>query len=124
VPPTPPIEPTPPAIPKVTVEDMKKDIKERAKKLKEYEEERLKFWGVKDEILIPPSNITISYMEPSDYEKWGFFDFESIIPGLEFEDLQQLYDHVNLSERTTYQEKKDIRALITERMNEIRVNRL
>jgi hypothetical protein len=45
---------------------------------------------VKEEILIPPSNTTISYMEPSDYAKWGFFDFESTIPGLKFEDLQQL----------------------------------
>ena len=152
--PTPPPEPpvpaeVPPTPPVEDLASMKKSIEERMEKLKQealivnlklqLEEERQKTEElkkrlsqtdgesslvVKEEITIPPSNTTLVYMQPSDYEKWGFIDFESIIPGLKLEDLQQLYDHVNLSERTTYQEKSDIRALITNRMNEIRVNGL
>jgi len=76
---------------------------------------------VKEEIRIPPSDLTLMYMEPTDYESWAYWDFEGIIPGLEFEDLQELYDYVGLSEKMTDQEIEDIRALISKRINEIRV---
>lgn len=140
VPPTPPVED--PA-------SMKKSIEERMEKLKQealivnlklqLEEERQKTEElkkrlsqtdggsplvVKEEITIPPSNTTLVYMQPTDYEKWGFLDFEGIIPGLELEDLQQLYSHVGSSERMTVQEKDTIRELISKHMNEIRLGGL
>ena len=146
--PTPPVEvvPTPP------VEDlasMKKSIEERMEELKQealivnlklqLEEERQKTdelkkrlsqtdgespLVIKEEILIPPSYQTLVYMQPSDYEECRFLDFEGIIPGLKFEDLQQLSSHVGLSERMTGQEKDTIRELISKRMNEIRLGGL
>lgn len=107
------------------LDSIKKEIEERMEKLKTEkktpeespEQETL---TVKEEIIIEPDATTLMYMEPADYETWRFGDFEGIIPGLEFEDLQELSDYVGLSEKMTEHEKEDIRALISKRINEIR----
>lgn len=119
----PQVKPAAPPVPELT--NLKKAIEERMEKLKrEKQDGGGSSLVIKEEILIPPSNLTTLYMEPSDYEKWVFSDFEGIITGLKFEDLQQLFSNVGLSERMTGQEKDTIRQLITNRMNEIRVNGL
>lgn len=119
------VKPTPPIIQEGDIKDIKTEIEDRMKKLKQEnqtpEEPPL---VVKEEILIPPSDLTLTYMEPTDYEKWTFGDFEGIIPGLEFEDLQELSDYVGLAEKMTDQEKDDIRAIISKRINEIRIEGL
>jgi len=79
---------------------------------------------VKEEIIMPPSDTYPLCIEPTDYEQWRFWDFEGSIPGLEFEDLYELYEYVGLSVKTTDQEKEEIRALITKRINEIRIEGL
>ena len=124
------VKPTPPIIQEGTIKDMKTEIEERMEKLKrekqtpEESTSKQETLVVKEEILIPPSDLTLTYMEPTDYEKWTFGDFEGIIPGLEFEDLQELSDYVSLAERMTDQEKDDIRAIISKRINEIRIEGL
>lgn len=133
-PPLVPVEVTPtPPLEEKSLEDleaMKKTIEERMEKLKrekqtpEESTSKQETLVVKEEILIPPSDLTLTYMEPTDYEKWTFGDFEGIIPGLEFEDLQELSDYVSLAERMTDQEKDDIRAIISKRINEIRIEGL
>lgn len=133
-PPLVPVEVTPtPPLEEKSLEDleaMKKTIEERMEKLKREKQTpeeptpNQETLFVKEEILIPPSDLTLTYMEPTDYEKWIFGDFEGIIPGLEFEDLQELSDYVSLAERMTDQEKDDIRAIISKRINEIRIEGL
>jgi len=119
------VKPTPPIIQEGGTKDMKTEIEDRMEKLKrENQTPEESTLVVKEEILIPPTDLTLAYMQPSDYAKWEFWDFEGIIPGLELEDLQELSDYVGLSERMTDQEKDDIRAIISKRINEIRIEGL
>ncbi|MCK5022356.1 MAG: hypothetical protein KAR54_03855, partial [Candidatus Pacebacteria bacterium] len=119
----PQVKPAAPPVPETT--NLKKAIEERMEKLKrENQAGGESSLVIKEEILIPPSYQTLVYMQPSDYEECRFLDFEGIIPGLKFEDLQQLSSHVGLSERMTGQEKDTIRELISKRMNEIRLGGL
>lgn len=119
----PQVKPAAPPVPELT--NLKKAIEERMEKLKrENQAGGESSLVIKEEILIPPSYQTLVYMQPSDYEKWVFSDFEGIITGLKFEDLQQLFSHVGSSERMTGQEKDTIRELISKRMNEIRLGGL
>ena len=124
------VKPAPPTIQEGDIKDMKTEIEDRMKKLKQENQTpeeptpKQETLVVKEEILIPPTDLTLAYMEPTDYEKWTFGDFEGIIPGLEFEDLQELFDYVGLAEKMTDQEKDDIRAIISKRINEIRIEGL
>ena len=124
------VKPAPPTIQEGDIKDMKTEIEERMEKLKREKQTpeeptpKQETLFVKEEIIIPPSDLTLAYMQPSDYEKWRFWDFEGIIPGLEFEDLQELSDYVGLAEKMTDQEKDDIRAIISKRINEIRIEGL
>ena len=121
---TPPVEvpPTPPTPPVLELTSMKKAIEERMEKLKREKQAGGESSLVaKEEKLIPPSNLSVVYMQPEDYAKWGFIDFEGIIPGLKFGDLQVLFDRVGLSQRMDEQEKTTIRESITKRMNHLRL---
>ena len=142
--PTPPPAPPEPPIPQVEdLTSLKKSIEERMEQLKQeeiiinlkiqLEEERRKRKDLEKSIgrpggdsplvvkesRIPLSALSVVYMRPEDYEKWGFVDFEGIIPGLKFEDLQILFDHVGLSQKMNEQEKDTIREIITKRTNNL-----
>ena len=148
-PPIPQVEVIPPTPPTPQVEDltsMKKSIEERMEQLKQeeiiinlkiqLEEERRKREELEKSIgspggdsplvvkesRIPPSALSVVYMRPEDYEKWGFVDFEGIIPGLKFGDLQVLFNHVGLSQKMSEQEKDTIREIITKRINNLTHN--
>ena len=128
VPPIPPVEAPhvkPSAPPVLELTGMKKAIEERMERLKREKQAGGESSLVaKEEKLIPPSDISVVYMEQADYEKWRFVDFEGIIPGLKFEDLQVLFDRVGLSQRMNEQEKDTIRELITKRMSDLRLGQL
>ena len=126
----------PPAEPKIEdkslqdLEAMKKEIEARMKELKttppatEEPAQLKETLELKEEVMIPPSNLSLEYMGPTDYERWRFWDFEGIIPGLDFEDLQELYEYVSLPEKMTDQERETIREMIKKRINEIRAEGL
>lgn len=110
-----------------SLEFMIKDLEERMEKLKTEKQTpdeptpKHEAPAVKEDIIMPPSDLDLEYMDPADYEKWEFWNFEVIIPGLELEDLQELSEYVGLSKKMTDQEQDDIRAIISKRINEIQI---
>jgi len=111
-------------LPQLKMTDMKKAIEERMEKLKGKSKEPDAPLTIKEEIMPEPTIetdiSTLMYMVPTDYEQWGFGDFESIVPGLDLEDLYELLDYAGLSTVMTVQETEDVREIITKRINEIK----
>ena len=58
--------------------------------------------------------------EPRDYTQWTFADFEGLIPGLEDpEDLEELQEYIDASDKLTESEAETLRKTIQERIKEV-----
>ncbi|MFH0904253.1 MAG: hypothetical protein V1854_03585 [Methanobacteriota archaeon] len=58
--------------------------------------------------------------EPRDYTQWTFADFEGLIPGLEDpEDLEELQEYIDASDKVTESEAETLRKTIQERIKEV-----
>lgn len=58
--------------------------------------------------------------EPPDYTQWTFTDFEGLIPGLaDPEDLEELQEYIDASDKLMESEAETLRNLIRERIKEV-----
>jgi hypothetical protein len=58
--------------------------------------------------------------EPRDYTQWQFADFEGLIPGLEDpEDLEELNEYIDASDKLSESEAETLRNLIRDRIKEV-----
>lgn len=58
--------------------------------------------------------------EPIDYSKWMFADFEGLISGLtDPEDLEELYEYIDASDKITETDAENLRKMIQDRIKEV-----